>query len=225
MSNGVRKLSDNTFVVGEAATQEDVRDWASYREEGMLPAGGSEFFGALLDAECLTATDGEIKSPEPEAGRELFVCGTFTESGRKFIRAARRGKTPVFSLPQEMMWGAELSTAAAKAITERVKLAFDSHNRVILTVGLPLVRDVAISRRFSQFVVRIAESVLRRVRIARVFAEGGATSAELVRCMGWARLAVRRELAPGVAVLAVDGGESTVLTIKPGTYAWPAKWT
>ena len=194
-------------------------------EAGMLPAGGSEFFSALLDTECLPAQDGNPELPEPAPGRELFVCGTFTESARKFINAARRSKTPVFSLPQEMTWGAELLIPAVSAITERVKLAFDSHRRVILSVGLPLVRDVAVSRRFSQFVVRIAESVLRRVQIASVFAEGGATSAELVRCMGWARLAVRRELAPGVAVLAVEGGDSTVLTIKPGTYAWPAKWT
>jgi hypothetical protein len=44
--------------------------------------------------------------------------------------------------------------------------------------------------------------------------------------MGWARLTVLRELAPGVATLAVDGGgESLLLTIKPGTYAWPEQWT
>jgi len=77
----------------------------------------------------------------------------------------------------------------------------------------------------SHFLVGIAGSVLQRVRIANVFAEGGATSAELVRYMGWARMAVQQELAPGVAVLAIDGSESTLLTIKPGTYAWPAKWT
>src|SRR5215472_1389020 len=106
-----------------------------------------------------------------------------------------------------MMWGAELSDAAAEAITRRVTAAFEVHPRVILGVGLPLVRNAAIARRLSHFVVRIAESVLRRVRIANVFAEGGATSAELVGCMGWARLAVQQELAPGVAVLAVEGGE------------------
>jgi hypothetical protein len=35
---------------------------------------------------------------------------------------------------------------------------------------------------------------------------------------------VLRELAPGVARLAA-GDERIILTIKPGTYAWPAKWT
>ena len=232
MSNGDRTLSDNTIVVGEAETTEDVRDWAFHREPGILPAGGSEFFSALLDTTVpapvslrKNATPGDLNGASAARGRELFVCGTFTESARKFIEAARRRKTPVFSLPQEMIWGAELSIPAAEAITRRVVDAFNSSRRVILNVGLPLVRDSAIARQFSGFVVRIAESVLRQAKIAGVFAEGGATSAELVRSMGWARLTVQRELAPGVAALAVEGDESTLLTIKPGTYAWPAKWT
>jgi uncharacterized protein YgbK (DUF1537 family) len=225
MSNGDHALSDNTIVVAEAATPEEVQDWAAQRHAGMLPAGGSEFFSALLDTEHFPAPAREGVVPESAPGRELFVCGTFTESARKFINAARRCKTPVFSLPQEMMWGAELSVPAAEAITQRVVAAFDLHPRAILNVGLPLVRDIAIARRLSHFVVRIAESVLRRVRIANVFAEGGATSADLVRRMGWARLTVQRELAPGVATLAVEGGKPTLLTIKPGTYVWPAKWT
>ena len=123
------------------------------------------------------------------------------------------------------MWGADLSGPVAEAITQRVMAAFDSHPRVILNVGLPPVRDPAVARRLSHFVVQIAEKVLRRVPIANVFAEGGATSAELVRRMGWARLTVQREHAPGVATLAVEGGKSILLTIKPGTYVWPAKWT
>ena len=94
-----------------------------------------------------------------------------------------------------------------------------------MNVGLPPVRNMAVARRLSYFVVQVAELVLRRVAIANVFAEGGATAAELVRRMGWARLAVQREHAPGVATLAVEGSQSILLTIKPGTYAWPAQWT
>jgi hypothetical protein len=38
-------------------------------------------------------------------------------------------------------------------------------------------------------------------------------------------LKVMRELAPGVATLAVAGEKSILLTIKPGSYAWPERWT
>ena len=39
--------------------------------------------------------------------------------------------------------------------------------------------------------------------------------------MGWNRLAVEAELAPGVVTLSVIGGGSEQLTIKPGSYPWP----
>jgi len=226
MSNGDRSLAAaGTIVVGEAATSEEVREWASRRETGLLTAGGSEFFGALLAAENISATDGEKKSPEPAPGRELFVCGTSTESVRKFVTSARRRKQPVISLPVELAWGAEFSADAQEAIAQRAVTAFETNSRVILNVGLPPVRDLVVARRLSDYVVQIAERVLRRMQIPNVFAEGGATSAELVRRMGWARLTVLRELAPGVATLAVADGPAILLTIKPGTYAWPAKWT
>jgi uncharacterized protein YgbK (DUF1537 family) len=128
-------------------------------------------------------------------------------------------------LPLELTWGAEFTPAAVAAVTQRVVAAFHEKSRVILAVGLPPVRDVAIARKLSKSIVQVAEQVMRQVTIARVFAEGGATAAELVRRMGWSRLTVVRELAPGVATLAVDGGESILFTIKPGTYAWPAQWT
>ena len=79
--------------------------------------------------------------------------------------------------------------------------------------------------RLSNHVVRVAEKVLRRAKISRVFAEGGATAAELVRRIDWSRLEVVRELAPGVATLAVEGDENFLLTIKPGSYVWPLQWT
>jgi uncharacterized protein YgbK (DUF1537 family) len=217
-------LSRDTIVVGEAATSADVLDWAARREAGMLPAGGSEYFSALLAAETFVSASGDRVVTERAPGKELFVCGSSTESARKFISAARKRRQPVFALPRELMWGVDFSVPAQEAVAERAIAAFENHSRVILCVGLPMVRDLALARRLSEHVVQLAGRVLRRVAVPNVFAEGGATAAELVRRMGWPRLTVLRELAPGVATLAVEDGSEMFLTIKPGTYVWPEKW-
>jgi uncharacterized protein YgbK (DUF1537 family) len=219
-------LPESGIAIAEAATPRDIREWAARRVPGMLVAGGAEFFDALLAAD----EPGQIPAASEKfstngARREFFVCGTSTASARKFTAAARRDKAAIFSLPLELAWGVELLPSVSEAIGQRIISAFDSNARVILTVGLPPVRDALISRRLSNHVVQIAGSALRRVEVGHVFAEGGATAAELVRCMGWARLKVLRELAPGVATLAVEGKKNLLLTIKPGSYAWPAKWT
>ena len=257
VANGDHALTDGMIVIGDAESPADLQRWTESCDAQMLPAGGAEFFNALLEKKIgaagnthpriasgsLSPSDGErepkrrglekfppLKNIAPSGGvffggKEFFIVGTATLAARKFVAAARRKKTPVFALPQELAWGATFSVAAIESVTQRVVAAFASQPRVILNVGLPQVRDADVAGRLSNHVVRIAEKVLRRARIARVFAEGGATAAELVRRMDWSRLEVVRELAPGVATLAVEGDENFLLTIKPGSYTWPSQWT
>jgi D-threonate/D-erythronate kinase len=219
-------LPEAGIVVGEAGTAEDVRRWAMLRDTRTLSAGGAEYFGALLTTKKSKAgpRPDEISS-NGTAARELFVCGTASQSSRKFIKAAREAGAPVFSLPLELAWSAEFTPGAAEVISQRVVAVYATAARVILNVGLPPVRTSSVARRLSDHLVQIAELVLRRVEVGHVYAEGGATATELVRRMGWARLSVLAEPAPGVAVLAIEGNSSQLLTVKPGTYAWPEEWT
>ncbi len=39
--------------------------------------------------------------------------------------------------------------------------------------------------------------------------------------MGWKRLKVVRELAPGVVTLGTEDAQARLLTLKPGSYTWP----
>jgi uncharacterized protein YgbK (DUF1537 family) len=216
------RLPDTGIAVGEAATLREVQRWASLHDSQTLRAGGADFFNASL------AVDGkELPTPVEEilpiqtAHRELFVCGTPSKTARQFLMTARQRKIPVFSLPLELSWGAEFSPVAAAAIGRRAVAAFQSHRRVILSVGLPLVRETAAARRLSGCLADICALILQQAKVERVFAEGGTTATELVRRIGWGRLSVMRELAPGVATLAVEGDKSLLLTIKPGSYLWP----
>jgi uncharacterized protein YgbK (DUF1537 family) len=225
--NGDHALPARTIVVGEAGSSEDVRSWVQAVPPDVLRTGGSEFFHALLEQHVPGRPSVARSAPAelPAVGRELFVCGTSTRSSRAFIARARRRKQPVVTLPQELVWGADFTAPAQAAITQRALAAFAHHPRVIVAVGLPVVRNAEVARRLSRHVVEIAGQVLAAQPVDRIFAEGGATAAELVRAMGWERLTVERELAPGVATLAVGAEQSTLLTIKPGTYVWPEQWT
>jgi uncharacterized protein YgbK (DUF1537 family) len=231
IANGNHSLTNGMIVVGDAESAADLLRWTESCDPEMLPAGGAEFFHALLTSNGRSAParlpktikkENSRRVVEAEAnGKEFYIVGTATLAARKFVTEARRKKTPAFALPQELAWGATFSAAAVEAVTQRILTVFATQPRVILNVGLPQVRDADVARRLSEHVVRVAEKVLHQSKISRVFAEGGATAAELVRRMDWARLAVVRELAPGVATLAVEGDENFLLTIKPGSYAWP----
>ena len=226
LANGGLAVPENTLLIGQADSPDKVRAWAGVQEESLLRVGGSEFFGALLSEE-LDSTAPPVVEEEFEFGdhRQLFVCGTASKAGQNFFRAARKARVPVFTLPQELMWGNDFSPGANEAIAQRVIEGFEKSKRVVLGVGLPQVHDPKAARRLAENLVDVAELVLQRANIKYIFAEGGATSAELVRRMKWSRLEVRREWAPGVATLAVTAENPLWLTIKPGSYSWPQAWT
>jgi len=225
LANGEYTVPENTLLIAQADSSERVKRWAGICEPSLLPVGGSEFFAALLAVEL----GEEVSLPAEEInfdnGKQLFVCGTASRSAKRLVTHARAAQLPVFSLPLELMWGANFSEGACEVISQRVIHALEAHRRVILCVGLPPVQDFKVARHLSEYLVKIAELVLRQVPVKNIFAEGGATSAELVRRMKWGRIEVRRAWAPGVATLSVAGKVSQWLTIKPGSYLWPEQWT
>lgn len=225
LANGGLTVPENTLLIGQTDTSERVRQWAAARAADWLPVGGSEFFNELLGVEFGPAISPSKVQVDFSKGQQLFICGTASKSVQTLVKAAKAAREPVFGLPRELAWGNPWQPQARELIAQRVVEAFGGSRRVILCVGLPQVRDVSIARRLSNCLVDVAEALLNRVPVKNIFAEGGATSAELVRRMSWPRLEVRREWAPGVASLAVADETSQWLTIKPGSYAWPEEWT
>lgn len=225
LANGELTVPANTLLIGQTDSSERVRQWAAACESSWLPVGGSEFFGALLAAEMTGASPLTAKPINFADGRQLFICGTASKSVLALMKSAHASSVPVFGLPRELMWSTGFSQGAREVVSQRVAEAFNTSRRVVLCVDLPPVKSMPLARKLADHLVDIAELVLRRVPVENIFAEGGATSAELVRRMNWPRMEVHREWAPGVATLAVAGGVSQWLTIKPGSYSWPEQWT
>jgi uncharacterized protein YgbK (DUF1537 family) len=208
-------LPPRGIVVGEVASAEGLRAWAGSRNGNWLMAGGAEFFGSLL----------KPGKACPEAslppGRELFVCGSASETTRKFVTSQVKRGVPVFSLPAETATTGAPSPAAVTALASEVIAALEAQPRVILQIGLSPVKDIPHAGTLATHLAGVVEAVLRRASVGHVLAEGGATAAALVRRMGWRCLTVTGELVPGVVELAVKGGAAPLVTIKPGSYAWP----
>lgn len=215
------EVPENTLLVAEADSSERVKSWAAACDASCLPVGGSEFFGTLLGAESHSPVTEPI---DFSLGRQLFICGTASKSSQDLLEASRETRTPVFGLPPELATGAEFSSESRELISKQVTEAFGSRRRVVLHVGLPTVRDATVARHLADHLVDIAEQVLHQLPVTSIFAEGGATAAELVRRMNWPSLEVRYEWAPGVATLAVADDNTRWLTIKPGSYSWPDEW-
>ncbi len=203
------------IVIGEAANVADLREWAALGDKRWLMAGGAEFFGALLKLPR------SRPQPKPSAGKELFVCGSASEATRTFVARQEAQGVRVFSLPHEAAADSLFDADRLNLLAGEVAAALQSTERVILHVGLPQVKDVAIAEMLARHLAAVAKAVLRRATVGQVYAEGGATAVTLARQMGWHRLQVTAQLAPGVVTLSAFGESCIAFTMKPGSYQWP----
>ena len=208
-------LPERGIVIGEVATSEDLHRWAALRHENWLMAGAAEFFDAMLDP------GSPLPETRPARGAQLFVCGSASQATRDFAACQVKHGVPVFSLPDKLTSSHMFSAQEVSALADAVVTALQASTRAILHVDLPPVKDVSLAESLAVHLVRVAEDALRGAEVGHVFAEGGATAVALARRMGWKRLAVTAELAPGVVTLSVGDGDPRLLTIKPGSYAWP----
>jgi uncharacterized protein YgbK (DUF1537 family) len=214
---------DSGIVVGEAGAPLDLQRWAASQNAKMVAAGGAEYFAALQAAAGYKAA--KARNPAEPARRDetqLFICGSASETSCAFAREAQAKGGLVLSLPESLAQHASLANDQVDELSAKVSAAVKTHKRAILNVGLPVVPDKNVAARLLNELGAVAEKTLRAGGIQHVFAEGGSTAAELVRRMGWTRLKVVKEEARGVVTLAPEGAGELLLTMKPGSYVWPA---
>jgi len=196
-------LGSSSISICDARNAEEVSQWAARTRRDVLPAGGADFFEAILRDRGLTPTRAFEQQLPP--GPTLFVCGSASAYSRELIALAR--SQGVLINPEN--WKPAQSP------------------RALLTIDRPIDRAPGAAGKWEDFLADAAQKILRRkARIASVMLEGGSTASAVCRCMGWNDLEVCGELAVGVVHLRAHAYEgSQDLYIKPGSYPWPdAVW-
>lgn len=218
-------LPDQGIFIGEVSTSADTRCWVARWESDTLLAGGAETFGAALNRRATTPpkTLAQIRigntKPHHLKASELFVCGSTSAACRGFVESSRLRGVPVIGLPSRA-FVCDTTAAARRRTAALLKQALAAHSRVILHPDIPTIAEPFRAKEPSKLLGRIAQLTLSSCQVARVYAEGGETAAAILRCLGWTKLSVTGELAPGVAVLHAGAGNPLII-IKPGSYGWP----
>lgn len=212
------------IIIGETEKISDLHTWAGALTSKTLPAGGADFFGAVLETarhrSCVGSQDESSESNRP---RQLFVCGTCSDSARRFINSLRQAGQPVFSLLEMCKADLRMCQSRLDAAASEAACALQQNDRVVLCTGEPLLQDQRTPKQLLNYLSRVAVRLIRSVPIDRIYIEGGATAAAVLGRLGWQQLTVVREVASGVVQLRPVPAPACLVTIKPGSYTWPDK--
>lgn len=198
-------LPGTGIIIGAAASGDDVIAWARRVDDSTLPAGGGEFFSALLRVRGLTGPERpEVWTPDRPV---LVVRGSL---------ASRSDFPDTHWLPPAVIDG---DAGALDPWIRDVLTGLTSTGRAAVACQ-PSSHPQAPARVREAF-ARLARSAVEAQAVRHLMIEGGATAATLLAALGWTRLEVAREWAQGVVTLRPAINRSLGVTMKPGSYAWP----
>ena len=210
------------ILVAEAVCSADLAEWAGRLDAATLPAGAAEFFAAFLAGTGHPERGGGPAAAHSSASeRALFVCGSTSSASRAFLHRSEAGGVPVLRMPSGLLdpdsprepLVAQWAVAAVQALQKQA--------RVVVAIDRPLQAAPGMPRRLSEALAAVVKRILEQEEVDNLLVEGGATAMALVQDLGWPRLVVEREFAPGVVGVRPAGRAGPLVVIKPGSYPWP----
>lgn len=197
-------LSDVSIPDVESAA--DVTRIATAITDDSLAVGALDLFTALLRLRVASRVP-TVPWPEAQAirGPQMLVCGSAASWHDRHARATTLG-IPVFTLINDV-----------RAIVQ----ALESSSEIVIGIGDgPEIRGIS-SAALVSTLAQTVSGVLRQTTVNRLLLEGGATTAAVMRAMGWTRLRASEVSAQGVGILQSLSAPFPTLLIKPGSYPWP----
>lgn len=221
LRNPTAHVLPDGIVVGEAASVVHVRRWAKQVDWRTLPAGGADFFTALLARHGFVPNKSRAKAPKPAKTTTLFVSGSLAESSIGFLDECRAREWPVLLMPYELFAGRGRSRSHQLIWARRVIGALDQNSKVAIGIGQPTLPGKREGLRLGKILTETVKRVLAEVRPERVCVEGGSTAALLLNQLSWKRLIVECEFSTGVTGVRPANRQGMMLVFKPGSYDWP----
>lgn len=213
------EVPETGICVCGAATPAEVASWACQLDDETLPAGGADFFQAVLE-------DRGLKVAPPLAitgseGKALIVCGSASSPSRQAVERAEQEGLCICAMPDILFTAASVEPNLVDAWSDDVVQAFETQRCVIIAARQPAGSTPASSLTLASRFAEVVSQVAARVKLGELLLEGGSTAAAVVNRLCWHEFFVCREAAPGVVQVLPAADRGPLITFKPGSYPWP----
>ncbi len=228
--SGARQIhylkSDQPFpcegiVIGQAETKEDLIRWSERTDEQTMMAGAGDFFEAILEGKGFVRKKNVEESPYRLDQKALLICGSSSNTSRQALRKAERLGGRVCRMPEGLFRSNCPEDASFQKWTDEIIGSFKHWDHVFIAIDREVAGKAEFAETLRRRLAHIVLTVLQRMPLNELFAEGGATASEIAACFGWTRFEPCDLLGPGVVRMKVLESDPIHLTIKPGSYPWP----
>jgi uncharacterized protein YgbK (DUF1537 family) len=202
--------------IGEAGTMHDVDPWADYQSKDVLLGGAASFFLALLESNYNRVV---IEKKPNLSSPMLLVSGT---TYQKSIEQRKIFGHLVIDMPSSLYSTLSIEKNGVEAWANDIIAVLSKYKKAIIAIGEH--DDKGDSNLLREKISEVVKLVFQRTPIFELLLEGGSTAFSIIQKLGFSSFIPIEELQQGVVRMKVVGKEDLHLTIKPGSYDWPAEW-
>lgn len=206
-------LPDTGILIGEAASQEDMKAWALRANSSMAMAGAGDFFEALLQkivARKPRTTPADFLSPH------LYISGTTFALGTEQVARFADTGIPVHYLDETLVTSQRYDIWLQKILNSLRQV----RKAVIAIEPRGLFPENISALHLRTSMARSVQVLLDHAEVPELFIEGGSTAAAILESLGITEFIPLNEVARGVIRMKAADRE-LFLTVKPGSYALP----
>ncbi len=213
-------MPSSGFIVAEVASKADLQAWTALITSNTVVSGAAEFFTAMLEHRNLKPVAAEHDSLSFD-NPVLVVRGTAFYGAENqagiFLKSFKQYETPGSIGDEGWLQSAacfDLANSISRdlALYGKVGLSIPSKNTVTYSDPLLLRKHIA----------ELCAIILSSSEISELIIEGGSTAAAILKALQINTVYPLRSLGPGVLSMAAKEWPGLKITLKPGSYAWPA---
>lgn len=210
------------LVIGNTVSESDLDAWASRLDGETIPAGSGGFFNAVLKNRV--AKTHRRRQDDLVVGKKIiYVCGSAFPLSKASVAEARTKGQYVSYMPETIFCGDTNKEAVMNEWANDIAGALQEEGKVIIAVDVLSCNDRAdLSNQIKQAMASVIQRVMQQTQVNELVIEGGATASSIIDKLHFERFYPSQELAQGVLRMKVQEAAGLHLTMKPGSYQWPA---
>lgn len=215
-------LPHNGLVIGNTQSESDLDAWASRLDDDTIAAGSAGFFNAVLKTNS-TAMHQGVQDRLMVGQKIIYVCGSAFPLSKASVAEARSNGLPVCYMPEAIFCAGANNEELIRGWAADAVNSLHQKDKVIMAVGGLLCDGLPdLSSQIKGAMAAVVAAVMQQTQVNELVIEGGATASSVIERLRYERFFPAQELAQGVLRMRVQEAAGLHLTMKPGSYQWPA---
>lgn len=215
------ELPETGIMVGEVFDEIDLNYWVEQADGDTLLAGASGLFSNLLQHLFSAQPAGYSYPGLP--GRRLFVFGSTFYQGKLVVNNGLLNNIAVHYVPAAIVCSKDDDKPIIYLFASHVATSIIQQNNAIIAINPDSISGIKIDPvLLSNKIATIVKQVIQYTTLNELLIEGGATAWSVLSQLNFKKMYPVNQLAPGVIRMSVPGDTQLYVTLKPGSYEWPA---